>query len=376
MANVAYPQVFQVVHNFGGPGDPPALYSPVTIDSQGNIYGTTVNSVFELSPDGNGGWNESLLHVFGKKGDGGGTYGSGVILVAGGVLYGTTAGGKGSGDVYELALVFGSWTETILYYFGRSIDEPNSGVVQDKAGNLYGTAAGGAFELSPGTDGWQFSAICGNSCSSLSAMGITPAGQLFGATNGGGEFHVGTVYGLEQTAKGWSQATLHNFGDFPSDGQVPSSGQLAYDGRGNLYGATSQGGSNTCGNGGCGTVFELSRGTDGKWKETILYNFTSDPATGYGPGGGVILDKAGNLYGTTGLGGSGNAGVVYELVNQGGGKWAYRVLHTFVSTDGSQPDANLTFDSRGNLFGTTISGGPQYGGGVVFEISPTTSPSN
>jgi hypothetical protein len=355
-------QVFQVVHNFGGPGDGAGLYSPVTLDSQGNLYGTTVDTVFELSPNA-GGWTETLLHVFGKvKGDGGGTYGSGVIFGPGGVLYGTTAGGKGRGDVYELTPGAGGWSETILYYFGLGMDGP-SGVVKDQEGNLYGAALGAAYELSPGSNGWQFTAVCGNSCSGGSEINIDAAGQLFGATKT-------EVYGLQRAGSGWSRATLHQFGSIPNDGQSPSAGQLAYDGRGHIYGATTQGGSNTCIDIGCGTIYELSRGDNGQWAETILYNFTNTPALGYAPGGGVILDKAGNIYGTTALGGTGGQGVVYELVNGGEGKWSYRLLHTFVGSDGSTPQANLTFDSHGNLYGTTLSGGPQYGGGVVFEITP------
>jgi uncharacterized repeat protein (TIGR03803 family) len=115
-------------------------------------------------------------------------------------------------------------------------------------------------------------------------------------------------------------------------------------------------------------VYELSRNGNGRWKETLLYNFQS--GTGYGPGAGVVFDKSGNLYGTTVYGGSGSCGcgVVYKLAPGSGGTWTYSVLHTFTGTDGAQPDANLVLHN-GKLYGTTITGGTG-GAGVVFELTP------
>jgi uncharacterized repeat protein (TIGR03803 family) len=141
------------------------------------------------------------------------------------------------------------------------------------------------------------------------------------------------------------------------------------DGKGNLYGATSQGGSNICVDVGCGTIFRLTHvasTTGGAWIETILYNFVGG-STGSGPGGGVIIDDAGNLYGTTVYGGSPQCqcGVVYMLSPNGG--WTYTVLHTFIGSDGAIPDANLTIGPDGNLYGTTAAGG-SGGAGGVFQI--------
>lgn len=136
------------------------------------------------------------------------------------------------------------------------------------------------------------------------------------------------------------------------------------DGEGNIYGAA-DGGKLPY-----GIIFKLTRvagGTGLEWQETILYNFTGG-ADGDHPGGGVILDGAGNLYGTTIAGGTGN-GVVFELSPQADGSWKYTLLHTFVGIDGSQPDANLTLGSDGKLYGTTASGGA-HGGGVVFQLTP------
>lgn len=166
----------------------------------------------------------------------------------------------------------------------------------------------------------------------------------------------------------WKEHILHSFGSFQNDGKVPSLGQLAMD-RSNLYGTTNQGGANICVDVGCGTVYKLTPQPKGGWTETILYNFT--PA-GYGPGGGVTFDQAGNLYGTTIYGGAFGCGTIYKLalvllaLNS---DWQFTPLHSFTGSDGCQPDANLTLGPDGNLYGTTATGGAG-GAGVVFEITP------
>jgi uncharacterized repeat protein (TIGR03803 family) len=178
------------------------------------------------------------------------------------------------------------------------------------------------------------------------------------------------VYRLRRSASGWKESVLYSFGDFHDDGQIPGVGALVSDGSGNLYGTTVQGGRNTCVDVGCGTVFKLTPGANGDWKETILYSFKGN-ANGSGPGAGVVLDAAGNLYGTTVYGGttSCSCGVVYKLAPGSSGKWTYTVLHRFTGSDGAQPDANLILDSKGNLYGTTITGGAG-GYGVAFELTP------
>jgi uncharacterized repeat protein (TIGR03803 family) len=156
---------------------------------------------------------------------------------------------------------------------------------------------------------------------------------------------------------------LHRFTG-GSDGAYPFSGDLVFDKAGNLYGTASAGGLGC--QYACGTVFELSPSM-GSWTETTIYSFTGGNDGEY-PAGGVIFDKAGNLYGTTQEGGSTGGGTVFELTPSGSG-WTETTLSTFGS-DGYHPQGGLIFDSSGNLYGTTVFGGPG-GGGVVYELTPS-----
>ena len=117
-------------------------------------------------------------------------------------------------------------------------------------------------------------------------------------------------------------------------------------------------------------MYKLTHKANGNWKETVLYDFKQG-AGGWIPGGGVVMDKNGSLYGTTTGGGSPQCGcgVVYKLSPKKNGKWKYTVLHTFLGSDGAQPDANLILDDKGHLYGTAATAGP-YGAGVVFEVTP------
>lgn len=161
-----------------------------------------------------------------------------------------------------------------------------------------------------------------------------------------------------------------------ADGGQPVSG-LTFDSAGNLYGTTSQGGNLSACNEGCGTVFELKRTAEG-WTEQVLYSFTGT-ADGGGPRAGVILDNAGSLYGTTAFGGIGDSGTVFKLTQNTRGSWAETVLYSFTGfSDGFGPQADLVFDARGNLYGTTPQGGSsgkscrENGCGVVFALTPQT----
>lgn len=157
---------------------------------------------------------------------------------------------------------------------------------------------------------------------------------------------------------------MHRFDNNGVDGITPGGGALFMDASGNLYGTTAGGG--CCG----GVTFQLARSEDGHWKEAILCEFPGGE-DGEEPGAGVVMDAAGNLYGTTMYGGDPDCdcGVVYKLAPGAKGKWVYTALHAFTGFDGAQPDANLIVDPRGNLYGTAATGG-KYGGGIVFEIMP------
>jgi uncharacterized repeat protein (TIGR03803 family) len=378
---------YKVLHAFIGGNDGGGLWGSLLLDKQGNVYGTTISggpkgkggTAFKLSRQANGRWTQTVLYSFCSQSnctDGGGPWG-GLIFDTTGKLYGTTLGGGAQvyGTVFRLTPGSGGWKETVLHSFGFNSHGccPRAGVAMDNAGRLFGTATV-AFELSPNSNGWKetvlhhFPDYQGDGSGPYAVI-LDAAGNLFGETNMGGTNTrcgggCGTVYELQRTSGGgWKEHVLHDFGAI-SDGTFPG-GVLILGGMGDLYGITEGGGAT-----GNGTVYRMTWQSDGHWKETILYSFTGG-ANGSGPGGGVALDKAGNLYGTTVAGGDPNCdcGVVYKLTSQATGKWKYTVLHRFTGDDGAQPIAQLVLDSKGNLYGTTITGGAG-GAGVAFEITP------
>jgi uncharacterized repeat protein (TIGR03803 family) len=154
-----------------------------------------------------------------------------------------------------------------------------------------------------------------------------------------------------------------------ADGSNPNSALIS-DAAGNFYGVTSFGGLDACGGTfGCGTVFQLIPGGNGTWSEAVLHNF-GNGTDGYYPLGAPIFDTAGNLYGTTEMGGAFDGGIVFQLAPAGGGSWTESVMYSFGSgTDGLYPFAGLIFDASGNLYGTTYGGGTNSSG-TVFEITP------
>jgi uncharacterized repeat protein (TIGR03803 family) len=227
--------------------------------------------------------------------------------------------------------------ETILYRFQGSEQGdgslPDAGVIADKFGNLYGT------------------------------------------TTDGGFLGHGVVYELSPPvppATVWTEAILYRFTGSP-DGAGPFAG-LAFDGAGNLYGTTAIGGASPNCSFGCGTVFELAPPADAgqPWAESVIYSFGgSDGAT---PFAAVILDQAGNIYGTTMAGGASDGGTVFELSppqapNQ---PWSESVLHDFTTgSDGGGPIGPVAFDGAGNLYGAAYNGG-KFGMGTVFKLTPST----
>ncbi|MFY9675369.1 MAG: choice-of-anchor tandem repeat GloVer-containing protein [Terriglobales bacterium] len=381
----------------------------LVFDAAGNLYGTTSSggrqegcgqncgTIFELSPSVGGGWAQQVLYEFSPPD--GYVPAAGVAFDKSGNLYGTTyvGGANDCGVVFELSpQAGGTWTQKVLYSFTGSPDgcEPESGVIFDAAGNLYGmTAFGGnptcptfpfscgiVFELMPQPDGsWKEEIL--HSFSNARHDGYNPwsaglvfdaIGNLYGTTSAGGSYQTktgfgGTVFELSPKKKGrWSEKILHSFGH-KKDGTYPQ-GNLVFDANGNIYGMTYAGGANSY-----GTVFELSPKVSGRgWIENVIHSLNYNGVDGYEPHGpSLIIDAAGNLYGTTNLGGTADGGIVFELTPGQGGAWTEEILHNFSFNDGdgNDPSSGLIFDSAGNLYGTTIVGGA-YNGGTVFEILP------
>ena len=191
------------------------------------------------------------------------------------------------------------------------------------------------------------------------------AGNLYGTTTSGGTSNTGTVFELTPAAGGtWTEKVLHSFSG-GTDGIHPYAG-LIFDAAGNLYGTTDLGGAY-----GYGTVFELTPAAGGTWTEKVLHNFNNGGTDGTRPYARLTFDAAGNLYGTTYGGGAYNSyGTVFELTPAAGGTWTEKVLHSFGSgTDGLIPYGGLIFDAAGNLYGTTAYGGTNDLG-TVFELTP------
>jgi uncharacterized repeat protein (TIGR03803 family) len=202
------------------------------------------------------------------------------------------------------------------------------------------------------------------------------SGNIFGTTEGGGTNCVsnggcGTVFELSPSANGWIETVLYDFCSATScsDGSTPFAG-LVFDKQGNLYGTTYMGGSNDA-----GTVFELSppSAQGGQWTEIVLWNFGSSLTDGIYPYLGALnWDTAGNLYGTTYGGGANNQGTIFELSPNSSGGWTEAVIHHFGGQDGSFPAFGVAIDNAGNLYGTTKDGG-SANLGLVYRLSPSSS---
>jgi uncharacterized repeat protein (TIGR03803 family) len=202
------------------------------------------------------------------------------------------------------------------------------------------------------------------------------SGNAYGTTAVGGASSLGTVFQLMHHSNGtWTETVLYSFSG-GSDGKAPHGG-VTLDAKGNLYGTAVAGGGGTCAGDGCGTVFKLTH-SGGSWNFSVLYSFTGG-TDGFGPGGGLVFDKKGNLYGTTPDGGSQNGcngsgcGVVYKLSPTKGGQWNEKVIHRFTNgNDGSRGSLGLLLlDKAGNLFGVAELGGA-HGAGTAFKLSPTS----
>lgn len=200
---------------------------------------------------------------------------------------------------------------------------------------------------------------------------LDTAGNLYGTTYYGGDYAggcgygCGTVFKLTRENGKWTETVLHEFQDNGHDGYYPLGG-LAIDAAGNLYGTTTEGGAYSV-----GSVFMLEPNANGSYSETVIYSFCSvqDCLDGEWPEAGLILDAVGNLYGTTSQGGDVYGGVVFELTPGSSGNWNETILYSLVGSYEGGSYAGLTFDKAGNLYGTT-NGGSCPSGGTVFKLSP------
>lgn len=409
----------------------------VILDKNGNLYGTTpiggnlsvCNSgcgvVYEIVHNSDGTWTNSTLYEFaGGTADGASPL-SALVFDSRGHLFGTTIyGGTGScnqgaapgcGTVFELVRnsTGGGWTEKMIYSFQGGSDGayPAASLTFDSQGNVYGTTTvggmnlhpcgqfnlppgcGTVFELSPNSDGsWSESVLYsfkGDLDGALAAvipsngLILDGAGNLFGTTSGGGSapceqltgIECGTIFRLHRTSTGWVKYTLYRF-QGGTDGFRPK-GNLALDAAGNLYGTTYYGGTTNPAHGN-GTVYELTPGASGGWSETVIYRFTG-LLDGANPEAGVTFDAGGNMYGLAGGGGTTSldtgGGTVFEL-SPSSSEWTETTLATFQSQAGGEfPYGGVALNSSGNLFGTLWGGGAvttlcPSGCGVVFEVTP------
>ncbi len=392
-------QTFTVLHNFTGARDGANPLDGLTIDRNGNLYGTAsaggyqapgcnnsygntgCGSVFELARSGTG-WILRPLYDF-QGGNDSGNPGYGLVFGPDGALYSVTNGAGGCNDYYVCGNVFRlappptsctsficNWQETILHQFTGQPDGslPASRVIFDSAGNMYGvTFFGGLYnggiiyELSPSGGGWTENVLYSFNIDGTNGAGfpegslaLDGAGNLYGAANCSamlGCFY-GEVWQLQPSQGSWNLNALFQFNG--GNGYQPIG--VLRDSSGNLFGTTFGDGGNES-----AAVYELSP-SNGGWNYSQLYNYG-----GFGEDSTVALamDSAGNLYGADSITGD---GYIFKLTKSGNG-WTFSRLHSFSGPDGAGATGQLVLDSAGNLYGTTTVGGA-YGYGVIWEITP------
>lgn len=363
----------KVLHDFSNLSDGAYPAAGVIMDKSGNLYGTTLEggtggcagggcgTVFRIAPDG----TKTVLYSFTGGSDGSGPHG--LVIDKLGNLYGTTTAGGDvgcfeSGGCGTVYKIAANGTETVLHAFSGGVDgyQPLGGLLLDTKGNLYGTNIEAVFKVSP--------------------KGKTKVLYAFGQGGGIAPGAVtlvrdksGNLYGTAQEGGEYhygtvfklspdgTQTVLHAFTG-GSDGGGPYAGVIL-DPAGNLYGTTPYGGDVNCDYGeGCGTVFKVA--PDGT--ETTLYTFTVTGGAA-SPMSGLTIDKAGNLYGTTN---GFSPGAIIRLAPDG----TEKMLYTFTGgADGADPMGGLIMDRKGRLYGTAEDGGNGtcdngFGCGIVFEL--------
>ncbi len=320
----------------------------------------------------------SVLYSLAGGLDGGAPDAGVAVAPSGEVLYGTASGGGAhdAGTVFRLSRVNSSWVFSLLHEFTGFSDGdiPNGGVVIGPNGALYGTTQfGGAdndgvvFELRPPATFcrsvlcyWNetvlhsFTGSPDGALPQLENLAFDQAGDMYGTTCFGGTYGYGAVFELTPSRGGYTESIIHSF-DYPTGGTEPQAG-VVLDTAGNVYGTTTYGGTGTECTDNCGTVFQLTP-SGGGWAENVLVNF--DGANGKSPLASPILDASGNLYGP--------AGVVYKLTASGGG-FTYSVIYSFNSFCGYQ--SALVTDAAGNLYGVCQNGpGVDDYDGWIYELT-------
>ena len=344
-----------------------------------------------------------VLHNFTGSLDGANPW-AGLTFDVAGNLYGVAQGGgngpctfygtAGCGTAFKLTRKNGAWTFAPLYSFkgGKDGEFPVAGLTIASTGVLYGTSLGGGAgactfynssgcgtifsvkptptrpptPLSPWVENVLYSFTGGADGANPAIGGVIfdQAGNLYGTTAFGGTYGLGVVFELSPSGNSWTQTVLYSFTG-GNDGISPYGG-LVFDKAGNLYGTTAYGGGAGCGGTGCGTIYKLTH-SGGGWSEQVIYSFQGGN-DGAQPEAGLIVDPSGNLYGGTYYGGALGGGTVYELAPSGG-SWTFNVLHNFYGTQWGLA-SRLTMDPAGNLYGTTQFGGAN-GDGNVFELTPS-----
>jgi len=339
-------------------------WGPLTMDVNGNLYGTTLNggahfhgTAYELSP-ATGKWKVKILHEFCAQGDAqcpdgadpqsGLTYAgasAGVLYDGVSPLYGTTISGGGantnSGTVFQLTPPGNKWKETVLHSFCSVFD-------------------------------------CADGTRNADPVIVDGTGNLYGATQLGGAHQGGTIFRLAPNHRHttWTETVLRDLVCQPGAGNCPDGqdvdGAMIFDSAGGLFGVAQNGGSGQhCGlTEGCGALVEIA--PDGTY--SVLYNFCAQAncADGSNPRAGVIMDGAGRFLGVARSGGpgagAGTAGTVFEWDGT-----SLQTLYGFCTeqscSDGSEPIGPLVMDQAGDIFGTTLFGGAN-GAGAVFELVP------
>lgn len=397
------------LYSFRGAPDGQEPLSALIADRYGNLFGTTnlggtgscsdgfgngCGTVFELSPQANGVWAESVIYSF-QGGSDGQNPQAALVMDVKGKLYGvTTQGGTGNcsnmdlsgcGTVFELSPQGnGVWSESVLYNFqgvpggtgNGDAASPNS-LLFDSSGNLFGfgsdggscvarnrlaNCAGAAFELRRRRGVWREKNIYRADSSTVlpSASLFDAQGNLYCVATFGGPENVGEVFMLAPPSGkgGWTETSLYAFQN-QFDGALPVP-HLVFDPQGNLYGA-SVGTDSVAGN-----VFKLTPGGNGSWTESVAFSFPGEASPALGP----IMDSKGNLFGTTEIGSNGN-GDVYKA-SQNEGAWTEKELYSFTGGSGGDEPFGVTIGKGGALYGATVAGGTgncSGGCGTIFRVT-------